>query len=80
MPVFSLGACRNNAGLSLRNAAKKLQISYQTLSKYENDSTNIPVSLLKRMANLYQVPLNYIFLGKKYDLIRTIKKQRVRSD
>lgn len=76
MPVFSLEACRKNAGFSLKKASEKLGISYQTLSKYENDSSNIPINLLKKMVNLYQVPLDYIFLGKKYELIRKITNER----
>ncbi|MFT8557911.1 helix-turn-helix domain-containing protein [Liquorilactobacillus hordei] len=74
---FSLEACRKNAGFTLREAAKKLGISYQTLSKYENDSSNVSMSLLKDMVFLYQVPLDYIFLGNKYDLIRRIQKTKV---
>lgn len=76
MPVFSLEACRKNAGFSLKTAAKKLDINYQTLSKYERDSSNIPLNLLQKMVQLYQVPLDYIFLGKKYELIRKIKDDR----
>lgn len=76
MPVFSLEACRKNAGFSLKTAAKKLGINYQTLSKYERDSSNIPLNLLQKMVQLYQVPLDYIFLGKKYELIRKIKDDR----
>lgn len=74
---FSLEACRKNAGFTLREAAKRLGISYQTLSKYENDSSNVSMSLLKDMVILYQVPLDYIFLGNKYDLIRRIQKNKV---
>ena len=43
---FSLEACRKNAGLTLREAAEILGIGYQRLSKYENDSSDIPMSLL----------------------------------
>lgn len=76
MNLFSLEACRKNAGLTLRKAASYLDVSYQTLSKYENDSTNIPMSLLNKMVELYQVDRNSIFLGKKYELISKIKSKR----
>lgn len=76
MPLFSLEACRKNAGFSLKEASLRLGISYQTLSKYERDSSNIPLSLLNKMVDLYQVPLDYIFLGKKYELIRKITSDR----
>lgn len=75
--MLSLNACRLNAGLTLREAAKVLGISYQTLQKYEKDSSDIPVSLLNRLSELYQVPNDYIFLGNKYDLIRTINIKRM---
>lgn len=76
MSLFSLEACRKNAGLTLKNAAVYLGISYQTLSKYENDSSDIPMSLLNKMVELYQVDRNSIFLGNKYELISKIKSKR----
>lgn len=76
MSLFSLEACRKNAGLTLRNAAVYLGISYQTLSKYENDSSDIPMSLFNKMVELYQVDRNSIFLGNKYELISKIKSKR----
>lgn len=76
MSLFSLEACRKNAGLTLRSAADYLGISYQTLSKYENDSSDIPMSLLNKMVTLYQVDRNSIFLGNKYELISKIKQKR----
>lgn len=75
--MLSLSACRSNSGLTLREAAKLIGISYQTLQKYEKDSSNIPVSLLNKLSELYQVPNDYIFLGNKYDLIRTINVKRM---
>ena len=74
---FSLGACRKNAGLTLKEAAARLDISYQTLSKLENDSSDISMSLLKKMTVLYQVPTRYIFLGSKFELIRRIKNRKL---
>ncbi len=80
MPVFSLEACRKNAGFSLKTASERLGINYQTLSKYEKDSSNIPLGLLKKMVSLYQVPLDYIFLGNKYELIRKISNERSKDN
>ncbi len=80
MPVFSLEACRKNAGFSLKTASERLGINYQTLSKYEKDSSNIPLGLLKKMVSLYQVPLDYIFLGNKYELIRIISDERSKDN
>lgn len=76
MIQFSLGAIRKNAGLTLEKASKIVGVHHQTLSKYEKDSSDIPFSLLEKLSNLYQVPTDYIFLGKEYDLIRTITLKR----
>lgn len=73
---LSLSACRLNTGITLRQAASMVGVSYQTLQKFETDSSDIPVSLLNKLSDLYQIPKDYIFLGKKYDLIRTIKAKR----
>lgn len=73
---ISLTAARNNAGLTSKEAASLLGVHYQTLAKYENDSSDISMSLLHKLSVLYQVPTDYIFLGKKYDLIRTIELKR----
>lgn len=76
MIKISLESARKNAGLTMKQASYKLGIHHETLSKYEKDSSNISYSLLEKMSWLYQIPTDYIFLGSKYDLIRTIEKQR----
>ncbi|WP_279074539.1 helix-turn-helix domain-containing protein [Ligilactobacillus animalis] len=70
---MTLEAARVNAQLTQKEAAKKLGIHFQTLSKYENDSSNIPFSLLENASELYGIPLSFIFLGKKYENIHTRK-------
>lgn len=76
MIQFSLKSIRTNAGFTMVEAAKEVGIHPQTLSSYEKDSSNISMSLLEKLSNLYQVPIDYIFLGKEYDLIRTITLKR----
>lgn len=73
---ISLKAARINAGLTSKQAAELAGIHQQTLAKYEKDSSDIQISLLNELSNIYQVPLNYIFLGKEYELIRIISKKR----
>lgn len=68
MKKFTLRALRVNYNLTAEEVAKKLGIHQQTLLKYENDSSKIPVSLLNDLANFYEVEIDFIFLGKKYDL------------
>ena len=53
MPVFSLEACRKNAGFSLKTASERLGINYQTLSKYEKDSSNISLGLSNKIVSYY---------------------------
>lgn len=76
MIEISLRSARVNAGLTIKEASKMVGIYHETLSKYENDSSNIPMSLLNKLSILYQIPTDYIFLGKRYDLIRTINDKR----
>lgn len=72
---FTLSACRLNAGFTLEEASKELDVNKTTLSKYEKDSSNIPMSLLNNASELYQVPIDYIFIGKKYELKRIIRNK-----
>ncbi|MBF0699151.1 helix-turn-helix domain-containing protein [Streptococcus danieliae] len=63
MQQWTLKACRINAGYTLRQVAEKVGKSFQTISKYEKDSTEIPLSLLKDLAKLYNMKIDDIFLG-----------------
>ncbi|MGL9846078.1 hypothetical protein IGJ91_001237 [Enterococcus sp. DIV0765f] len=76
MISISLRSARVNAGLTIKEAAKIIGIHHETLSKYEKDSSDIPMSLLNKLSNLYQIPTDYIFLGNRYELIRTIESKR----
>ncbi|GAY71831.1 helix-turn-helix domain-containing protein, partial [Streptococcus canis] len=55
MAQWTLKACRVNAGYTLRQVANKVNKNFQTISKYEKDSTLIPFELLKELSELYQV-------------------------
>ena len=70
MSKISLRALRVNYNLSAKQVASDLKIHHQTLLKYENDSSGIPINLLQAWAKYYHVSLDNIFLGKKYDLKR----------
>lgn len=71
--ILTLRALRTNYDLDAKTVAEANGITYQTLLKYENDSSNIPVSLLKSLSKYYKVPMDNIFLGKKSELNRTIE-------
>lgn len=70
MPKFTLRGLRANFGLSSKDVAKEIGIHQQTLLKYEQDSSRIPMDLLEKLSNYYQIDKNDIFLGKKYELKR----------
>lgn len=65
---MTLSALRENYSLNSLEASKDLGIHQQTLLKYEKDSAGIPYSLVKKMAEYYDVCLEDIFLGNKYEL------------
>lgn len=77
MIEVSLRAARVNAGLTLKEASDFVSIHHETLSKYEKDSSDIPMSLLNKLSILYQMPTDNIFLGNRYDLIRTIRNKQL---
>lgn len=72
MPNISLKAARINSGLTQTEAAKLVGIHPQTLSKYENDSSEIRNNLVKELAKIYSIPVDYIFLGENHDLKRKV--------
>lgn len=71
MPKITLEAARVNANLTQKEAAKLLGIHFQTLSKYEKDSSKIPFSLVEKASEIYKLPISCFFLGKKYENIHT---------
>ena len=68
MQKMTLRAIRTNYSLSAKQVADRIGIHQQTLLKYEHDSSKIPVDLLNRLAEFYNVQTDFIFLGKKHDL------------
>lgn len=60
---------RLSLGYTQEKMANILGISTKTLSKYENDSTNLPTILLKKYIDIFGVSFDNIFLGKKYEII-----------
>ncbi|ACO23657.1 xre family toxin-antitoxin system, antitoxin component [Streptococcus pneumoniae GA04375] len=59
----------------MRQVAKKVNKNFQTISKYEKDSTLIPFELLKELSELYQVKLDDIFLGDSTKKIELNQKE-----
>lgn len=69
MPKITAKAARVNANLTLKEAAKKLGVSYQNLSILENDEDKITLGLAKKCHK--SIKFRWIlFLNEKSDLIR----------
>ena len=61
VPKITLKAARVNAGLTQKEAAKKIGISYQTLSDYEKDGSKIKVSILNKCVLYMDCQQNIFF-------------------
>lgn len=62
-PKITLRAARVNAGLSQKEAAEKLNISKCTLSNYEKGIFSPSWDMVKKIGNLYDFPIDFIFFG-----------------
>lgn len=62
---ITLAAARVNAGLTIRDAATRLQISDKTLSNWESGKTAPNTDKLAQLLELYGVPLEVLILPKK---------------
>ncbi len=70
---ITLEAARKNAGYTQEEAAQLIGIHSQSLSKYENDSTNLTFGIAEKLCKLYGFPMDYIFFKKKSDINRISK-------
>lgn len=60
MPQISMRAARVNAGLTLDEVAKALEISSKTVSNWENGVAEPRISQCVRMSKLYGLPIDSI--------------------
>lgn len=71
---ISLKAARVNRNLTLDEVVKILEeehnykITRQKLSKYENDSSDISITLVNTLCEIYNISIDYIFFGNKSTL------------
>lgn len=66
-PKITLEAARVNAGLTLKEAAELLGVAVSTLHKWEQDSSGVKVSQVKKIEEVYRYPSEYIFFGDKVE-------------
>lgn len=71
MIKITLKAARVNLGLTLKDAATYFGIHYETLARYENDSTNVPLTFFNKIESVYGIPVENIFFGKKEEFSKT---------
>lgn len=63
MPKITLKAARINAGLTQKEAARKLNVSNKTLCNWENGTSVPKVTVIDQLCDLYKIPYdNLIFL------------------
>ncbi len=67
MIKITLKAARVNLGWRLKDAAVYFGIHHETLARYENDSSNVPLSFYNQIESVYGIPVENIFFGKKED-------------
>lgn len=60
MPKISIKAARVNAGLTQEEAARRLGINPDTLARYEKQSDKLTLGLLKKLADLYKIPTDFL--------------------
>lgn len=69
----SLFSARKKSGLSQEQVAEKLNISRQTISKWESDETLPNICQFKELANLYNVSIDELYdYDKEYIEIQNI--------
>jgi transcriptional regulator with XRE-family HTH domain len=71
---ITLKACRINVGMTLKQASQHFGIHYETLSNYENDSTNVPRTFLIKIESVYGIPVENIFFGKQEDFFTRVQR------
>ena len=76
MEQITLKGARVSAGYTLREVGLKINRSFQTVAKYEKDSTKIPIDLLRELTSLYNISPDLIFLGKVRKKTNLFRKER----
>lgn len=69
MPRISLEAVRVNAKLTQKEWAKKLGVSSATVINWEKGNTEPNLSQLRIMSELSGIPMDFIFVPDKSNLI-----------
>jgi transcriptional regulator with XRE-family HTH domain len=66
---ITLRAARVACGYTEEEVAKHSGVSVDTLGKYEVDSGKMPISLIRKILNMYGVSSSFIYFGTEADCI-----------
>ena len=62
---IKLSAARVNAGLTQNDVAKHMKVGKQTIVNWEKGNTEPKISQIRELSNLYNIPIDNIFLPTK---------------
>ena len=62
---ISLAAARVNAKMTQADVAKVLRVSKASVNNWENGKSSPSFATLNTLAEIYRIPVEYIFLQKK---------------
>jgi toxin-antitoxin system, antitoxin component, xre family len=65
---ISLAAARVNAGMTQEDVAKALKVSKNTIVNWEKGETEPKISRIRELSELYNMPVDNIFLPNKSNL------------
>lgn len=71
MPEISLEAVRVNAKMKQKEWAKVLGVSQATVVNWEKGNTEPSLSQLRNMSKLSGIPMDFIFVPDKFNLIES---------
>lgn len=60
---ITLKAARMNAGLSAEEAADGLRVTQYRLYRWENGTSDVPLTVAWRMSELYEIPIQFLKPG-----------------
>ena len=67
MPRITLEAVRVNAGMKQKEWAEILGVSVGTVINWEKGSTEPTLSQLRKMSELSQIPMDFIFVPETFN-------------
>lgn len=65
---ITLAAARVNAGLTQEEAAKKIQVTKQTILNWEKGKVTPSFANVAMLSDIYGIPIEYIFLSEESTL------------